>query len=177
MTEWLWWWIRNPLGSARRGSNPLAVAPLSLGRPTVSKALTPVGFEPLRAEPNGFLVHHLNHSVTLSLASKVGVWLAEKRFSSVMVRMVRRAQPTLHPYSCPIDYNKKRITQEGDTHATRQLRICCLLCILLTLSPFLPMPEGLILYELVATKCFLQNSPPAGLEPAIFGLEVRRLVH
>ena len=23
-------------------------------------------FEPLRAEPNGFLVHHLNHSVTLS---------------------------------------------------------------------------------------------------------------
>jgi hypothetical protein len=24
------------------------------------------GFEPLRAEPNGFLVHHLNHSVTLS---------------------------------------------------------------------------------------------------------------
>ena len=27
-------------------------------------------FEPLRAEPNGFLVHHLNHSVTLSLSSK-----------------------------------------------------------------------------------------------------------
>ena len=25
------------------------------------------GFEPLRAEPNGFLVHHLSHSVTLSL--------------------------------------------------------------------------------------------------------------
>jgi hypothetical protein len=25
------------------------------------------GFEPLRAEPNGFLVHHLNHSVTLSV--------------------------------------------------------------------------------------------------------------
>ena len=28
---------------------------------------TPKGFEPLRAEPNGFLVHHLNHSVTVSL--------------------------------------------------------------------------------------------------------------
>ena len=28
------------------------------------------GFEPLRAEPNGFLVHHLNHSVTLSLLSQ-----------------------------------------------------------------------------------------------------------
>jgi hypothetical protein len=27
------------------------------------------GFEPLRAEPNGFLVHHLNHLVTLSLVS------------------------------------------------------------------------------------------------------------
>ena len=27
---------------------------------------TPRGFEPLRAEPNGFLVHHLNHSVTVS---------------------------------------------------------------------------------------------------------------
>ena len=24
------------------------------------------GLEPLRAEPNGFLVHHLSHSVTLS---------------------------------------------------------------------------------------------------------------
>ena len=31
---------------------------------------TPKGFEPLRAEPNGFLVHHLNHSVTVSLAFK-----------------------------------------------------------------------------------------------------------
>ena len=27
---------------------------------------TPRGFEPLRAEPNGFLVHHLSHSVTVS---------------------------------------------------------------------------------------------------------------
>ena len=30
------------------------------------KETTARGFEPLRAEPNGFLVHHLNHSVTLS---------------------------------------------------------------------------------------------------------------
>ena len=29
-------------------------------------ATTARGFEPLRAEPNGFLVHHLSHSVTLS---------------------------------------------------------------------------------------------------------------
>ena len=33
-------------------------------------AATARGFEPLRAEPNGFLVHHLNHSVTLSLEMK-----------------------------------------------------------------------------------------------------------
>ena len=26
------------------------------------------GFDTLRAEPNGFLVHHLNHSVTLSMS-------------------------------------------------------------------------------------------------------------
>ena len=29
VTEWLRWWTRNPLGSARRGSNPLAVASLA----------------------------------------------------------------------------------------------------------------------------------------------------
>ena len=32
---------------------------------------TPRGFEPLRAEPNGFLVHHLSHSVTVSLHAKI----------------------------------------------------------------------------------------------------------
>ena len=32
---------------------------------------TAKGFEPLRAEPNGFLVHHLNHSVTLSTETRV----------------------------------------------------------------------------------------------------------
>ena len=33
----------------------------------VCVAATARGFEPLRPEPNGFLVHHLGHSVTLSL--------------------------------------------------------------------------------------------------------------
>ena len=33
---------------------------------TTNNNSTPRGFEPLRAEPNGFLVHHLNHSVTVS---------------------------------------------------------------------------------------------------------------
>ena len=35
---------------------------------TLCKPSTPRGFEPLRAEPNGFLVHLLNHSDTVSLA-------------------------------------------------------------------------------------------------------------
>ena len=42
--------------------------------PRAHRQATPTarGFEPLRAEPHGFLVHHLNHSVTLScLASHV----------------------------------------------------------------------------------------------------------
>ena len=34
-------------------------------------AATAKGFEPLWAEPNGFLVHHLNHSVTLSCSSSL----------------------------------------------------------------------------------------------------------
>ena len=35
-------------------------------RPRDTVHTTARGFEPLPAEPNGFLVHHLNHSVTLS---------------------------------------------------------------------------------------------------------------
>ena len=41
-------------------------SPTPIEQANVSKA-TPKGFEPLRAEPNGFLVHHLNHSVTVSM--------------------------------------------------------------------------------------------------------------
>ena len=33
---------------------------------TINNNSTARGFEPLRAEPNGFRVHHLSHSVTLS---------------------------------------------------------------------------------------------------------------
>ena len=44
---------------------------------------TPKGFEPLRAEPNGFLVHHLNHSVTVSLSSKEeGIIMSRFSFAS-----------------------------------------------------------------------------------------------
>ena len=38
-------------------------------RDCVGRKATARGFEALRAEPNGFLVHHLNHSVTLSMST------------------------------------------------------------------------------------------------------------
>ena len=40
-----------------------------------SRKATARGFEPLRAEHNGFLVHHLNHSVTLSARCFECKWL------------------------------------------------------------------------------------------------------
>ena len=50
------------------------------------------GFEPLRAEPNGFLVHHLNHSVTLSMEDVEQ--LCQNAFSMLGVRSCARARPT-----------------------------------------------------------------------------------
>ena len=41
---------------------------------------TPRGFEPLRAEPNGFLVHHLSHSVTVSLTVRIAKTLIRSMF-------------------------------------------------------------------------------------------------
>ena len=46
--------MRRPIAFFRVARYPLCAKP------------TARGLEPLRAEPNGFLVHHLNHSVTLS---------------------------------------------------------------------------------------------------------------
>ena len=43
----------------------------SSGRAAPNTNPTARGFEPLRAEPNGFLVHHLNHLVTLSLPAQL----------------------------------------------------------------------------------------------------------
>ena len=48
---------------------PRSILPFStmmLGFCHVEKQTTPVGFEPTRAEPNGFRVHLLNHSDTVS---------------------------------------------------------------------------------------------------------------
>ena len=57
-------------------------------RPTYNIASTARGFEPLRAEPNGFLVHHLNRSVTLScrsIAPTKAVWPGEASCKSTGV--------------------------------------------------------------------------------------------
>ena len=47
-------------GQSTSGLQSRALSRLGQARSTAR------GFEPLRAEPNGFLVHHLSHSVTLS---------------------------------------------------------------------------------------------------------------
>ena len=51
------------------------------------KKTTPRGFEPLRAEPNGFLVHLLNHSDTVSSAGRVS-WI------TLLVIWPERKSPT-----------------------------------------------------------------------------------
>ena len=51
-------------------------------------ASTPKGFEPLRAEPNGFLVHLLSHSDTVSSAGDLH-WLL-KHSQSTFVHQSRR---------------------------------------------------------------------------------------
>ena len=53
-----------------------------------ARASTPKGFEPLRAEPNGFLVHLLSHSDTVSSA-EVPHWLL-KHSQSTVVHQPRR---------------------------------------------------------------------------------------
>ena len=45
-----------------------------------AKRATPRGFEPLRAEPNGFRVHLLNRSDTVSCATSVNLCYGNVRF-------------------------------------------------------------------------------------------------
>ena len=60
------WGVRGRLGMPGSAGPTQATCYHTPGMPHVRT--TARGFEPLRAEPNGFLVHHLNHSVTLSVA-------------------------------------------------------------------------------------------------------------
>ena len=50
----------------RRPARSVASGHLGACHAAERQRATARGFEPLRAEPNGFLVHHLSHSVTLS---------------------------------------------------------------------------------------------------------------
>ena len=54
------------------------VGPCEVRVPGISEKSTPKGFEPSRAEPNGFLVHLLNHSDTVSvlMPRNIGVYRA-----------------------------------------------------------------------------------------------------
>ena len=76
----------------REGSIPGAA--LSRSREGQPFKTTAWGLEPLRAEPNGFLVHHLNHSVTLSMEELDQS--CHHAFSMLGVRSCARARPTWH---------------------------------------------------------------------------------
>ena len=59
------------------------------------------GFEPLRAEPNGFLVHHLNHSVTLSCCWPACpiIWSKCHKNENIVLQM-GPTRPLYHGGSC-----------------------------------------------------------------------------
>ena len=67
------------------------------------------GFEPLRAEPNGFLVHHLSHSVTLSINIEAVIWQHDCRPCS---RLSRTWIKSCCDSLCPILY----IDQAAEMH-------------------------------------------------------------
>ena len=61
----------SPTHPGCRRAAPMCAFPVScVAGWWLSAKATARGFEPLRAEPNGFLVHHLNHSVTLSCSTE-----------------------------------------------------------------------------------------------------------
>ena len=64
----------------------------------VSYLSTARGFEPLRAEPNGFRVHHLSHSVTLSCkfnGPRCIIYICMKQHLS---RLLLRTPPVAAPF-------------------------------------------------------------------------------
>ena len=84
---------RCALTSLSRAGDPRHAASVAEAKTMLpTKEPTAKGFEPLRAEPNGFLVHHLNHSVTLSMEDVEQ--LCQDAFSMLGVRSCARARPT-----------------------------------------------------------------------------------
>ena len=55
------------------------------------------GFEPLRAEPNGFLVHHLGHSVTVSMEFHAGPWTSHSGAQPLRTTTEPSSSPTPTP--------------------------------------------------------------------------------
>ena len=66
-----------PCAPSRRAARTRSI------RQVRSKATTPRGFEPLRAEPNGFLVHLLSHSDTVSCHG-LRAWVRSLIFSTLV---------------------------------------------------------------------------------------------
>jgi hypothetical protein len=92
VSEWLRRWTRNPLGSARRGSNPLAVAAFMMARqPTPQRCIAMVGRKPFAKCGNWRAVwqrHGLCGCATYGCGLHVGL-LQE---SSARVSLFRRKQ-------------------------------------------------------------------------------------
>ena len=67
--------------SESKKAHACQVFPLHVGvRSALRGKATPRGFEPLRAEPNGFRVHLLNRSDTVSVANVAPTFIGRLRF-------------------------------------------------------------------------------------------------
>ena len=131
-------WTRNPLGSARRGSNPLGVALCARWQRNVIRSLACIYKWP---------------SVQTLAYARVFAHAKRARTSSAPWMLQNRK-----PYKFVYDILDGQIL----THGAQRLQIFS--------------HQEYFRYE-KSILCSTNNAPPAGLEPAIFGLEVRRLVH
>ena len=76
----------------------------------VHRRATPRGFEPLQAEPNGFLVHLLDHSDTVSIVATHGMECPPASTGSLVRAVARRDGVVATPYKC------KSATRRGGVH-------------------------------------------------------------
>ena len=75
------------------------------------------GFEPLRAEPNGFRVHHLNHSVTLSCRHCAKLQLMQS------IEFGARVQETKGPKFGLLDFWRREIFSAWNAHNKAQEKL------------------------------------------------------
>ena len=113
--------------------------PLSPGDPVSDSAQRHRGgFEPLRAEPNGFRVHHLSHSVTLStssqgLASSVSDILCYLRICSALLFLLTYKFSFLKSHMCAM---------------TKALKIECTISTARGFEPLRAEPNGFLVHHL-----------------------------